>query len=95
MSGPSGPALFPLGQIVLTPAAITLMQAHAMDPSDLLDHHVTGDWGDLCEDDRAENERALREGGRLFSAYGTAECRLWVITEADRSVTTILRPEDY
>ncbi len=47
------------------------MEGHAIDPADLLDHHATGDWGDLCEDDRAENERALREGGRLFSAYGT------------------------
>jgi hypothetical protein len=80
---------------VATPGAITLMQQYAINPADLLDHHVTGDWDELCDEDRAENERAVCDGGRVFSAYGEGAARLWVITEADRSATTILRPEDY
>ena len=56
----------------------------------------TGDWGLLEDEDWALNDEALREGGRLFSAYGTSKGqRLWVITEADRSVTTILLPQEY
>jgi hypothetical protein len=90
--------LFPLGQIVATPGALQVMEEHGINASELIRRHASGDWGDLCESDCAENERALRDGSRLFSAYSDAErgTRLWVITEAgDRSVTTILRPEDY
>jgi hypothetical protein len=70
------------------------MTVYATNPADLLDYHVTGNRDDLSEDDRAENELSLREGGRVFSAYGTKDRRPWVITEADCSVTTILRPDD-
>jgi hypothetical protein len=89
--------LFPLGHVVATPGAIRIMQEHAIDPAHLVALHQDGDWGDLCPEDRAENELALRTGGRIFSAYGRedSDTRLWVITEADRSATTILRPEDY
>lgn len=63
-----------------------------------LGRHAKGDWGDLCEEDRAMNERAVTEGGRLFSAYVAPDkdkTKIWVITEADRSVTTVLFLEDY
>tara|TARA_Y100000034_G_scaffold125852_2_gene176204 strand:+ start:1291 stop:1563 length:273 start_codon:yes stop_codon:yes gene_type:complete len=56
--------------------------------------HSTGDWGDLCDEDREENERSLREGDRLMSVYNTQPV-VWVITEWDRSVTTVLFPEEY
>jgi hypothetical protein len=57
--------------------------------------HATGDWGDLCAFDRRQNEIALRDGYRVFSSYDVSAERVWVITEADRSVTTILLPEEY
>lgn len=62
----------------------------------LIVRHVTGDWGDLCQEDKEENELAVKEGFRILSAYKlpTGE-KLWVITEADRSATTILRPDEY
>lgn len=87
-------AKFPLGQIVSTPAALS-----AVHPEDLLlalARHASGDWGDCCEEDRAENELSLKEGFRLFSVYHDRKgVRFWIITEADRSVTTALLPEDY
>jgi hypothetical protein len=55
----------------------------------------SGDWGDLCAEDRKANDRDLREGGRLFSAYDTPAGRLWIVTEADRSSTCILLPYEY
>jgi hypothetical protein len=84
---------FPLGQIVITANA----QAR-LDPADVqqgLSRHAAGDWGDLCPDDAAQNERGLKDGHRLFSAYGAGEGRFWIITECDRSVTTVLLPLDY
>ena len=62
----------------------------------MIDRHVSGDWGDLDEFDRQQNDEALKDGGRIFSAYHTsAGTKVWVITEADRSSTTALLPEDY
>ena len=87
--------LFPLGQVLATPGAISLMEAHGIDSVDLLRRHVSGDWGDLCPEDAMANDSALAHGGRLFSAYGHGHHRFWIITEADRSVTTVLLPEDY
>ena len=89
--------LFNLGQIVGTPGALQSLTLAEQSPADLLLRHVTGDWGDLPEEDLEENERALAHGNRIFSAYilektGT---KVWVITEWDRSITTILLPEDY
>ena len=88
--------LFPLGQVVATPAALAALEEAGQTPHEFLDRHRVGDWGTLPEEDVRENERALSMGSRLFSAYNLAdETRIWVITEWDRSVTTILRPEDY
>lgn len=89
-------ALFPLGQLVMTPAAETALAAAQLHPVQLLARHVTGDWGNLPEEDVAENLFSLEEGFRLFSAYDldTGE-RIYAITEWDRSATTLLTPQDY
>ena len=87
--------LFPLGRVVATPGAITLMEAAGIDPAQLLQRHQSGDWDDLDTEDQRENDFAVGRLLRIFSAYGQPPDRLWVITEADRSVTTILRPDEY
>jgi hypothetical protein len=69
------------------------MEAARIDPVELLQRHQSGDWGDLSEEDWHENDYAVGRTLRIFSAYGKPPDRLWVITEADRSVTTILRPD--
>jgi len=66
------------------------------DVQEALGRHIAGDWGDVCPEDWHENELSLREGFRLLSAYKSAAGeKFWVITEADRSATTVLMPEDY
>ena len=88
--------LFPLGQVVATPGALSALEDAGQNPLEFLHRHVTGDWGDLDEHDRNENELGLKQGLRLLSAYRTRkEVRIWIITEWDRSVTTILLPEEY
>ncbi|MBJ7611395.1 MAG: hypothetical protein DLM67_05910 [Candidatus Nephthysia bennettiae] len=87
--------LFPLGQVVATRGAIVLMEAARIDPLQLLQRHRSGDWGDLDKHDQRENDYAVARWLRIFSAYGQPPDRLWVITEANRSVTTILRPDEY
>ena len=90
------PGRFALGQLVGTPGAFAALAAAGHVPPEFLLRHKNGDWGDLDEHDRAENERALVQGSRLFSAYSTRrEERLWVITEWDRSATTLLLPAEY
>jgi len=86
--------LFPTGQIVATPGALSLAE-QGLDLLKCLQRHLTGDWGDLCEEDKAENEFSLQNGFRLLSSYPTRFGKLWIITEADRSVTTFLLPEEY
>src|SRR5262245_57289952 len=85
---------FSLGQVVITPAAMNRIPADEVQAA--LARHARGDWGDINEHDRHENALALQEGFRLMSVYQLKDgTRLWIITEADRSVTTILLPEDY
>ncbi len=88
------PVFFSLGQLVATPGAI-----NAVPPSEMtqaLRRHARGDWGDMDEHDRAANDRALKEETRLFSSYSTKSgVKFWIITEADRSVTTVLLPDEY
>jgi hypothetical protein len=88
-------APLPLGRIVATPGALKLLTEARAHPFDLLARHATGDWGDLCSFDRRQNQIALREGLRVLSSYPVGRECVWVITEADRSVTTILLPEEY
>ena len=84
---------FPLGQVVITRNASDRLAFE--DVAHSLARHMFGDWGDLDAEDIQTNEDALKHGDRLLSAYGKGERRFWIITEADRSVTTILLPEDY
>ena len=88
-------ALFQLGAVVMTPAAHDLMKELGFDPVHWLARHVTGDWGDLSEEDKQENNYSVNNSLRILSAYGTGDSKLWIITEADRSVTTISLPADY
>ena len=96
MQQDSKQAAFELGQIVATPGALAALKKSGQQPGEFLTRHVNRDWGDLDEDDRKENEYSLEHGFRLLSAYKTnAGDRVWIITEADRSVTTLLLPEEY
>jgi len=88
--------LFPAGQIVATPGALALLEQANRSPLEFLSRHLRGDWGDLCQEDKMENEVSLKYGFHLLSSYPVTETeKLWVITEADRSVTTLLLPEEY
>jgi hypothetical protein len=87
--------LFALGQVVATPGAIDTMERTGVAPFALLARHMSGDWGDLGADDKQENDFSVTRRLRILSAYGQGDARLWVITEADRSATTILRPDEY
>ena len=62
---------------------------------DSIERHARGDWGDVCKEDWEENELSLKQGFRLFSSYTNGKSKIWIITEADRSYTTILFPEEY
>lgn len=88
--------LFSLGQVVATPGALEVLEASHQSPMEFLARHAKGDWGELSAADAAENEFSLTNGFRLLSSYTTAVGdKLWVITEADRSATTLLLPQDY
>jgi hypothetical protein len=93
----SAAPLFALGQIVSTPGALDALQEEGTNGLELLRRHVTGDWGDLSEDDKRENDLSVKEGFRILSAYllPRTGVKLWIITEADRSVTTFLLPSEY
>ena len=86
-------SLFPLGQIVMTRGAAETFSVLQL--IGCLGRHSLGDWGDLDEEDQATNAEALEYGFRLFSSYRLPAGKLWIITEADRSVTTLLLPEEY
>ncbi len=87
---------FALGQIVATPGALRSLQESGQSPLELITRHVTGDWGELGKEDKQENERSVEKGYRILSAYRLRSGeKVWVITEADRSVTTILLPAEY
>jgi hypothetical protein len=84
---------FALGQVVMTRGIADLIET--IDLVALLQRHANGDWGSVCSEDAAANERALVEGSRLLSAYEIGDTKIWVITEADRSATTFLLPDEY
>ena len=98
-SNPTRPnvgAHFALGQTFITPGAQEALEISGETPIQFLRRHVSADWGEISEDDAQENELSLREGFRLLSAYRTLKGqRIWIITEADRSATTILLPSEY
>jgi len=85
-----------LGQIVGTPAATDLLVSKGIAISTLLNRYTAGDWGDLCADDMKQNDKAIEEGTRILASYDLGdEDKVWIITEWDRSVTTLLLPSDY
>lgn len=85
-----------LGQVVATPGALHALRTAGHSPGDFLSRHVGGDWGEVDGHDHKQNQIALREGGRLLSSYTTRHGEeVWVITEADRSHTTLLLPTEY
>jgi hypothetical protein len=88
--------LFTLGQVVATPGALAALEKTGQPPGDFLARHASGDWGEVPPEDIKENEFSLKHGFRLLSAYHTgAGDKVWVITEANRSSTCILLPEEY
>jgi hypothetical protein len=87
---------FELGQIVATPGALAALKKSGQQPGEFLTRHVNREWGDLSDEDGKENDYSLEHGFRLLSSYRTnAGDKLWIITEADRSATTVLLPEEY
>ena len=88
--------IFGMGQIVATPGVLRELAAHGVNEWDFLRRHAIGDWGELSEEDREANASALETGARLLSNYPLPDgTRIWIITEADRSATTLLLPEEY
>ena len=83
---------FDLGRVVMTPTSLDVLPASAVESAQA--RHAAGDWGEVGPEDAAENERSLSEGFRLLSVYRAGYVKFWIITEADRSTTTILLPED-
>ena len=93
---PSIGARFPLGETYITPGAQEALDIAGETAIQYLRRHISGDWGELSEDDVQENELSLQEGFRLLSSYRTVKGqKIWIITEADRSATTILLPSEY
>ena len=88
-------ALFPLGRTVQTPYAKDELTRLNYSPLNLLRKHMSGDWTEMDKDDQQSNREAVIEGSRIFSAYTVQDVKFWVITEADRSSTTILLPSEY
>jgi len=87
---------FPLGETYITPGAEEALMLAGQTGIEFLRLHMSGDFGELADDDAQENELSLQEGLRVLSAYRTAKGhKLWIITEADRSTTTILLPDEY
>lgn len=95
------PLLFPLGRLYVTRGIQALIDDHNLDVTPYIARHQTGDWGEVCAEDAAENQLSLEKGFRILSAYSfTSDIdgqtyKLWIITEADRSVTTVLQPSEY
>jgi hypothetical protein len=88
--------LFPLGQIFLTVGAREALEESNQTANEFLAKHSTGDWGNVCEEDAEENDFSVKEEFRILSAYKTEKGeKLWIITEADRSSSTILKPDEY
>ena len=94
--------LFGLGTLYVTRGIQALMDEQGLDVSPFIARHVTGDWGEVCAEDAAENQLSLEKGFRILSAYSFSpvndpnnKIKFWIITEADRSVTTVLLPSEY
>jgi hypothetical protein len=92
----SAQPLFPLGLTCATPGALEALSHAKQEAAEFLHRHQQGDWSEMCEEDKRENEFSVDKRLRIFSAYHTSKGeKIWVITEADRSATTILLPSEY
>ncbi len=88
------PTKFPLGRLAVTPGVLRTVSECEL--AEALDRHAHGDWGDCCNEDKAANDQAVDGGDRIFSVYRSkAGVKFWIITEWDRSATTILLPGEY
>lgn len=89
--------LFELGAVVATAGVAAWMEEEGLDVevANRLCRHVSGEWGEVCEEDAATNEEALQYGNRIMSVYTVRGVKIWIITEADRSSTTVLFPDEY
>jgi hypothetical protein len=103
-------ARFTVGQLAATPGALALLEQHNIGVAALVNRHIHGSWGDICADDAHTNELAIEHGNRVMSVYRLVDAQrlaltpvakrndlptVWVITESDRSVTTLLLPSEY
>ena len=87
---------FELGMVVATPGALEILGNLEVSPTELVERHASGDWGDVPSEDARENEYSLKHGFRVLSSYPLpSEERIWVITEADRSSTCLILPGEY
>jgi len=89
--------LFKLGQVVATPGALRVIEENVIDTWSLLQRHANGDWGCVPEEDALENKLSVENGYRVMSSYPLNDRgdKLWIITEANRSSTCLLLPEEY
>ncbi|WP_296650460.1 hypothetical protein [Paraburkholderia sp.] len=87
--------LFHLGQVVATRGVFVHLEHHGIAPVQYLTRHVCGDWGSVSAEDAKTNQLAIAHGARILSSYDIAGKRVWIITEADRSMTTLLFPDEY
>ncbi len=88
-------AIFKLGSVVATPGALRFCEAHEINPLTLLNRHIAGDYGDLSIEDVEANILAVQHDLRIFSSYKFGSDKIWIITEADRSSTCLLMPDEY
>jgi hypothetical protein len=89
-------ALLELGSVVATPGALEALAVARVEPRELLARHCGGDWGEIPPEDARENARSLEHGWRVLSSYPLQTgVKIWILTEADRSATTLLLPEEY
>lgn len=93
---PTNPPLFPLGQLAATPGALAALAAAGQTPVEFLRRHQCGDYGVVDDEDKKANDEAVRCGERVFSAYLLSDgTKVWLITEADRSSSVLLLPDEY
>jgi hypothetical protein len=89
-------AKFSLGQVVATSGVIDLVKKKSLAYNTFIIRHASGDWGDICKEDKDSNDEAVENGWRIVSSYNVGPAdKIWVITEYDRSVTTLLLPSEY
>ena len=92
----SGGHRFDLGKVMITPGALDALKAAQQAPFELIQRHASGDWGDLTDEDKRENDISVKQGYLIFSIYNLkGGGKVWIITEADRSATTMLLPSEY